>query len=389
MNILIISQEYPPKPHGGIGTQAFLKAHGLKKLGHSVFVITGGKKRKEYSDEGIDIIEIATPKFDNFLTTMISYSITVALEIKKLNARIKIDIIDFPELWNEGSMHILNQTEYNHIPSVIQLHSPLFIIAKRLHWPQSSSALYKIGINLEELSLKNTNAIYSSSKHTADITKKRYSLKNKIIPTIHTGIDISIFYPENNRDGKNITIVFTGRLTIDKGVVILVKACSILFKKYPHVKLRIIGKEHQIKIVNRLKKIAQKNNAIEMLEFVGQLEGKELRNEYSKADIFAVPSYYEGGPGFAYLEAMACGLPVIGCTGSGLKEVIKSGETGFLIEPRKVDELVNILTKLISNQKLRETIGNNAIHYVKKYMGTGDNVKKIEQFYKEVIDKKI
>ncbi len=95
---------------------------------------------------------------------------------------------------------------------------------------------------------------------------------------------------------------------------------------------------------------------------------------------------YEGGPGFVYLEAMGCGLPVIGCAGSGLTEIIKNEVNGLLVPPGDVDALVSALQRLLSNADLREAIGKEALNYVKKEADSETNLLRLESFYKSVIN---
>jgi len=61
MRIALVSQEYPPETaHGGVGTQTYLRAHGLASLGHKVFVISHSvnEQRQEYTDNSVQVIRI-------------------------------------------------------------------------------------------------------------------------------------------------------------------------------------------------------------------------------------------------------------------------------------------------------------------------------------------
>ncbi|MDP1125088.1 glycosyltransferase, partial [Klebsiella pneumoniae] len=87
-----------------------------------------------------------------------------------------------------------------------------------------------------------------------------------------------------------------------------------------------------------LAKVQEQARALGLAECVhlpGQVSEEELRGWYQHADVFALPSLTVGekfeGFGLAFLEASACGLPVIGTTGSGVAEAVRDGETGLLV----------------------------------------------------------
>jgi glycosyltransferase involved in cell wall biosynthesis len=73
-------------------------------------------------------------------------------------------------------------------------------------------------------------------------------------------------------------------------------------------------------------------------------------------DIFVLPSYREGVP-VTVLEAMAMGLPVVATDVPGCREAVVAGETGFLVPPRNVDELVGAIQKLVEDPALRRRMG--------------------------------
>ena len=95
----------------------------------------------------------------------------------------------------------------------------------------------------------------------------------------------------------------------------------------------------------------------------GYVPHAQLPQELCRAHVFAAPSRYEGGPGMVYLEAMACGLPVIACAGSGAAEVVSDGATGRLIPPDDPATLAATLRTLLEDHALREQTGETAQAY--------------------------
>jgi glycosyltransferase involved in cell wall biosynthesis len=164
----------------------------------------------------------------------------------------------------------------------------------------------------------------------------------------------------------------------------LTEAASHLYKEIPGLKLRMIGKG-EISLINKLVETAKKLQAHDLLEFPGFFPKEALPEELSRAHVFAAPSWYEGGPGFVYLEAMACGLPVIGCSGSGLEENIIDGVNGFLVSPKNTNELENALRKLLSNKSKIEEMGRNARLYAVEKCDHKIWMERLENYYKKVI----
>jgi glycosyltransferase involved in cell wall biosynthesis len=74
------------------------------------------------------------------------------------------------------------------------------------------------------------------------------------------------------------------------------------------------------------------------------------------ATLFVLPSRYEG-LGCVYLEAMASGVPAVGCRGQGIEEVIRHRENGWLIEPGNLDDLVAAIRTLLADPHERERLG--------------------------------
>lgn len=96
---------------------------------------------------------------------------------------------------------------------------------------------------------------------------------------------------------------------------------------------------------------------------------------------------YEGGPGFVYLEAMACRLPVIACECSGAAEVVVPEENGLLVPPRDVDALVNALRRLLSNPEECSEMGKRARRYVLREADSQVCLPRIEEFYTAVTNR--
>ncbi len=393
MKIALVSQEYPPETaRGGIGSQTYTKAHGLAKLGHEVFVISRSIDAHRHENKKGNITVIRIPGMENSLPEMtdivqwITHSVVISIEIEALHKSRGLDIIDFPEWAGEGYTYLLNRTEWNTIPTAIQLHGPLVMFSNTIGWPEINSEFYKVGTHMESTCVQLSDAVYSSSECSARWIRKYYNYKKENIPVIHLGVDTIKFSPQKIAKADHPTVIFIGKLVANKGIEELIESVSNLVIEFPDLQLNIIGTGEE-KYIQRLKEKAKSLGTEKMLLFRGFIDKASLPNELSHAHIFAAPSYYEGGPGFVYLEAMACGLPVIGCSGSGLDEIIQQEVNGMLVPPKDVVALTNTFSKMLKDHKFSEQMGMNARDYILNECDSDQCLKKLENFYYSVIKK--
>jgi glycosyltransferase involved in cell wall biosynthesis len=391
VRIALASQEYPPQTaKGGIGSQTRLKAQGLAALGHEVHVIsrsTDGQCRT-YREGAVAVTRI--PGFDAHLpgyTTPVQwlmYSMAVAAAVRDLHTRAPLDILDFPEWGGEGYIHLLNRTESNDVPTVIQLHGPLVMFAHAIGWPEIDSQFYQVGTAMEGTCLRLADGVFSSSRCSADWCARHYHLRREQIPVLHAGVDTRLFSPRDEPKEERPTILFVGSIVRNKGVELLLDAAVRLAAECPTVRLRIVGRGEP-GFVENLQTTARAAGFSNLLDFPGYVAHEDLPSHLARAHVFAAPSVYEGGPGMAYLEAMACGLPVIGCRGSGVAEVVRPGVTGVLVPPGDVEALTDALRRLLEDPDAGAALGARARRFVLAEASSETCVRRIEAFYTDVL----
>jgi glycosyltransferase involved in cell wall biosynthesis len=396
MRIALVSQEYPPETaHGGIGSQMQAKAHGLASLGHKVHVISTGLDGRAYEseDQGVHVIRIAgfDPCFKRRLYTeparWVVYSAAVAAAIIELHARAPLDLLDFPELGAEAFVHLLNRTEYNYIPTVIQLHGPLVMLAQTIGWPAVDSEHYRIGTFMEGTCLRLADAIYSSSLCSVDWCARHYGVVRERVTILHTGVDTRRFRPGLAPREERPTIVFVGNLVEKKGVASLVDAALRLAPQFPGLRLRLFGRGEADYIEEELWARVRAAGRPDLLEVAGFVPRHDLPQHLCRAHVFAVPSVYEGGPGLVWLEAMACGLPVIACRGSGVTEVVRHEENGLLVPPGDLEALVLALQRLLRDEAWSAALGARGWQDVVAEADSDLCLRRLEAFYQAVADR--
>lgn len=201
-----------------------------------------------------------------------------------------------------------------------------------------------------------TGSDYVKNSDIADIYKK-YPNKFREIPF---GIDTSRFTPSSQKENNKIKkILFVGGLDkahYFKGIDILLKAVSELgIKNY---ELGIVG-DGDLK--SQYEKQAKKLDITDKVKFLGKVSDEELPGVYQQTDLFILPSINKNEAfGLVLLEAMASGVPVIASNLPGVRTVFQNGKQGLLCNPGDVNDLKNKIEEILSNDKKRVEMGQEA-----------------------------
>ena len=140
--------------------------------------------------------------------------------------------MEFPEYGAESYAFLLNRQPWSSIPTVIQLHGPLTMLAHTIGWPERESELYRVGTFMEATCLRLADAVYSSSQLSIDWCRDEYGLSQQQIPVMHTGVDCVRFHPDAAHKAVRPTIIFVGRMASSKGIDDLVEAAIVLPRRY-------------------------------------------------------------------------------------------------------------------------------------------------------------
>lgn len=161
-------------------------------------------------------------------------------------------------------------------------------------------------------------------------------------------------------------ILFMAWIERDKGIFDLIDAIEEMVSSgCSNVKLSIAGKG---KDEEEVKKYVIEKNLTDYIEFKGWVLGNEKTELLRDNDIFVLPSYFEGLPN-ALLESMASGLACISSNVGAVPDVITDSFNGLLIEKGNVPQLIDALSRLLKDKKLRSELQFNARIYVEEQHG--------------------
>jgi len=174
--------------------------------------------------------------------------------------------------------------------------------------------------------------------------------------------------------------MFVGRINQRKGVDYLIDAIPKVLQNVKNIRFLLVGSGNTVFYKQRARELGIEK----YINFVGHVSHKEVSKYYASADIFILPSLYEGMP-FVVLEAMAAGKPVISTNITGIPDIINNGHTGFLIDPKDVKAIVNRIIILAKNEKLRENLGNNGREHIKKFFNIETVAKQLLSVFEQAI----
>lgn len=207
----------------------------------------------------------------------------------------------------------------------------------------------------------------------SEYTKKDIVEHLRVLPDKITVIYEAVskdFYPDidpayvERALGVKKYVLYAGQLQPRKNALNLLKAWSIVGKKFPEYKLVLVGMVRDSEYHAALTEAIKQGDIAGSVVFAGSVTNEVLRKLYSNARCFAYPSFFEGF-GLPLLEAMQCGTPVITSNTSSLPEVV--GEAGLLVDPTKPEDIAEALERVLSDDALHKDLASRAILQAKKF----------------------
>lgn len=153
------------------------------------------------------------------------------------------------------------------------------------------------------------------------------------------------------RNGATKVILTLGRLDASeqyKGVDEILSILPRILEKFPDVKYWVAGTGSDLP---RLKQRAMELNVQDNVIFFGYVSEQERLLLYNSCDVFAMPGFGEGF-GFVFLEALACGAPVVASVLDGSYEAVRLGTIGYAVDPRDPNEVFETIIKAFNDSKV-------------------------------------
>jgi glycosyltransferase involved in cell wall biosynthesis len=183
-------------------------------------------------------------------------------------------------------------------------------------------------------------AVTTPTRKAAEFLERSTGLRD--IHAVSCGIDAHNYTPDFTPRTAN-RILFVGRITGEKHIDVLLKAMKLLPATLD-AHLQIVGGGDQLK---NLQTMAETTGITDRVEFLGYVSDQQLREAYSRATVFAMPSIAEL-QSIATMEAMASALPVVAADAMALPHLVHDGENGYLFRPGDAQDLADKLERVLT-----------------------------------------
>jgi glycosyltransferase involved in cell wall biosynthesis len=234
------------------------------------------------------------------------------------------------------------------IPLVTTFHG--FDITVKDEFAKKSFLGHRVYLQRRNQLINEGDAFIAVSKFIKQQLIEKGFPENKIIAH-YVGIDTDEFKPDLKKERKPV-VLFVGRLVEKKGCEYLLRAMLKVQQILPKTQLIIIGDG---KLRSPLERMAKQ--LLINVQFLGAQPNTKVKEWMNKAQVFCVPSIRaESGDseafGIVFAEAQAMGLPVVSHYHGGIPEVVKHGETCFLVQEKDIEGLAYYLIKLLQENEI-------------------------------------
>jgi D-inositol-3-phosphate glycosyltransferase len=349
------------KDTGGMSVYIREIACELGKQGHSVDVYTRVHNPQDHQiyelSRNARLVHLRAGE-DEEIHKLAVYSHLPAfvnnLESFRKRNNVRYDLI-FSHYWLSAlaGMYLQQRWRVPHITMFHTLGAVKNAIRERIR-PALGEEEPELRIETERNLAQNCHRIIASTDKEKRALIRHYGASSQKISVMPCGVNLEHFKIIGKARAKHQLgfdndkiILFVGRIDPLKGIDNLIKVLPYL-RHIPKLKLIIIGGgEHSQREIEQLQKLARNLEVQNSVDFLGLIKHEQLPYFYNAADACVVPSYYESF-GLVTLESLACGTPVVATDVGNHKNLIRQGETGYVIENNVPCHLADKIALLLS-----------------------------------------
>jgi phosphatidylinositol alpha-1,6-mannosyltransferase len=350
--ILILSEDFPPYS-GGIAQWASGVASGFSNSGYEVRVLT--RFRKNYPPNSGWIFPIHVIQGNRWKQFRTWYC---ARAVKRL-------------VRNDFKPSVIIATTWNVARGLVSFcrQNKIFLVVVT-HGLEVTRKMSSFKRNWLIRTFTRCDCIFAVSRFTRDRLIDRFPVSPEKVMVFPNGVDADRFHPlvqfsdfESELDlGASKIILTLARVVERKGHDQVIRALPKVLKRIPKLVYVIAGPWDEAYYL-RLKSLITELGLESVVRFTGYLDPDSIPKAYALCDVYTMPcrELKEKGDtegfGITFLEANACGKPVIGGRSGGVIDAIVDGETGYLVDPTDPDEIADKLIRILSDPSLASRLG--------------------------------
>jgi glycosyltransferase involved in cell wall biosynthesis len=373
MHVAFWSPGWPLKrSHNGIVTYVDTTKRALEGQGHRVSVFTGYIDQSDYEP---GVYHVRRPPWDRLLRRvrrlrypreheMFNFAAVIAAHILRVHRRDPIDIIEMEESFGWCA----DVARLTHLPVIVKLHGPAFL---SLTEDELQTPLGCERVDREGWALRRSPVIVSPTRATLIQTIERYRLTPKeghhIVYPLTMDADTPLWRLEAcDRD----TILFVGRFDLRKGADVVLKAFRSILKDRADLKLVFVGPDRGLPAPDgTLLHFHSYCDSLfpkelrDRVDFRGAMPNRDIADLRAKAAVTVIGSRWEN-QGYALLEAMYQGCPIVSTDAGGCPESVSHGITGRLARSEDSEDFASQLRATLANPELAQAMGQAARRHV-------------------------
>jgi len=358
MKVGMFINYYTPSK-GGMETSVINLCKGLNAIGHETFIFA--PEYPNFIDKEKNIFRYKSVRFNYggyFYVIPVPF---LSPSIEQIVASLNLNIIHSHQPYSLGKEALKFSRKFN-IPLVFTYH---------IKYEDYFHYVPIIPKNISQNYIKNITTNYSNQCDAIiapSTAIKKLLVNHKVkssISVIPSGIDIDNFSKDTGQREKirekyqikndDVVLITACRLTEEKNVGFLVKSFGRIKKHCKNTKFLIVGDGA---IREGLERTAEEFRIKDSVIFTGLVNKEEIISLYQASDIFVFASLTET-QGLVAVEAMAAGNPVVAIKASGIEDMVKNGEDGFLTSESEEEFSKNVI-RIINNKNLREKMSVQA-----------------------------
>jgi glycosyltransferase involved in cell wall biosynthesis len=363
LHICFVSQEYPPETGwGGIGAYTYEIALGLARMGQRVCVISLANGPETVTKrDGVEVHRVCRrPDWSRWKGLWWAnrfwpgFAWAAAQRLRHIHSDHPVDVVEAAECRADGLfVPILRRRPR----LVVRLHTA-WVFVDRLNgivpdWKK------RLMYREEATAIRRADLVTAPSQAVVDLTQTWVHFGRQSVRVIPNPVDSAAYSPAGGDGAAEVLVI--GRLEQRKGAGVLANVMPEVLRRCPRSSFRFVGgdgadptgKSWRERLIAGVPADERRRVHFE------QVPRSELVKRYQRAGVCVLPSVWENFP-YALLEAMACGVPVVGTRTGGLPELIEDRVSGLVVPKADPAALTDGICTLLEDDGLRLRMGKAA-----------------------------